>query len=132
MQFNNILAKQKSFFLSGATLDPLFRIDQLNRMLLLLDNHEHEFYFAIKNDFGKSSFDTYISELGFLKRELRYFIKNISQWCRGEIIKTEQHNYPRALWTSVSYWRMELPFFTYFESINICIGSREYGHSKTK
>ena len=66
MQFNNILAKQKSFFLSGATLDPLFRIDQLNRMLLLLDNHEHEFYFAIKNDFGKSSFDTYISELGFI------------------------------------------------------------------
>ena len=59
MTYNNILADQREFFLSGQTKALNFRIKQLKKFKKALKENEKYFYEAVYKDFGKSEFETY-------------------------------------------------------------------------
>ena len=63
MNFQEILSEQQKFYLSNKTKDISFRIEQLKKFKSVLKNNEKNLIEAIYSDFGKSEFETHITEL---------------------------------------------------------------------
>ena len=63
MNFQEILSEQQNFYLSNKTKDISFRIEQLKKFKSVLKNNEKNLIEAIYSDFGKSEFETHITEL---------------------------------------------------------------------
>ena len=71
--------KMTAFFASGATLPYEFRIAQLKKLKQALMHHQEALTEAVKQDFNKSYFETYMSEIMMVKDELDYFIKHLKK-----------------------------------------------------
>ena len=89
-----ILQKQQDFFNSNKTKDVSFRIEQLKLFKKVLKENEDSLYKAIYQDFGKSEFETYASELSLIYHELNSFIKNIKKWSKPTKVSTGFVNFP--------------------------------------
>ncbi len=76
---DKIVSAQRRFFASNATKDVKFRIAQLKKFKSLLKQNESALYDAIYRDFGKSEFETYVTELALIYHEINclvYEMKN--------------------------------------------------------
>lgn len=94
MEIKDLIGKHQNFFNSNKTKDPDFRIEQLKKLKHLLKENEDKLYKAIFEDFGKSRYETYISELSMIYHELNLFIKNIKKWSKRKKVPTNFANFP--------------------------------------
>lgn len=94
MTISELLQKQKDFFNSNATKNLDFRLKNLKKLKALLYEHEELLFDAIYKDFGKSSFDTYTTEIGVVHKELNIAIKKTKSWMRKKRVKTNLVNFP--------------------------------------
>ena len=94
MKITELHSKQQAFFNSNKTKDVSFRIEQLKKLRGLIKENEGELYKAIFEDFGKSEFETYASELSLIYHELNIFIKNIKSWSKPKRVSTGLANFP--------------------------------------
>lgn len=94
MEIRDILKQQQDFFNSNKTKDVSFRITQLKKFKSILKENESLLYKAIYEDFGKSEFETYVSELSLLYHEINNFIKNIKKWSKRKKVSTGLVNFP--------------------------------------
>ncbi len=90
----NILANQKEFYLSNQTKSVKFRIKQLKILKSALQENEKYFYEAIYEDFSKSSFETYATELSLIYSELNLAIKKLKKWTKPIKKSTNLANLP--------------------------------------
>ncbi|MFT5619487.1 MAG: aldehyde dehydrogenase (NAD+), partial [Arenicella sp.] len=75
-----LLTKQRAFFRTGETKNVDFRIKKLKLLKKAITAHEEEIYEALKQDFGKPVFETYVSEIGMVLEEIGLMIKNLPNW----------------------------------------------------
>jgi aldehyde dehydrogenase (NAD+) len=94
MEISHIIKGQKAFFDSDKTKDVNLRIEQLIRLKKVLKENEDLLYKAIYEDFGKSEFETYVSELLLVYSELDTFLKNIKKWSKRKKVFTGVMNFP--------------------------------------
>lgn len=94
MEFNRVYTKQQEFFNSNQTKDINFRKEQLHKLKRVLKANETALYEAIFKDFGKSEFETYLSELSVLYHEIKIFIKKIKKWNKPKRVSTGFTNFP--------------------------------------
>jgi len=94
MKIQEIYTKQQDFFNSNATKDVSFRIEQLKKFKKVLKENEDLLYKAIYEDFGKSEFETYVSELSLIYSEINNFVKNIKKWSKRKKVSTGFANFP--------------------------------------
>ena len=94
MNIKNIISEQQNFFDTNKTRVAAFRIAQLKKMRMLLKENEKALYEAIYEDFGKSEFETYVSELSLLYHEINTFIRHIGKWSRRKRVPTGLVNFP--------------------------------------
>jgi aldehyde dehydrogenase (NAD+) len=94
MEIREIYNKQKAFFNSNQTKSVSFRIEQLRKLKSLIKANEDLLYKAIYDDFGKSEFETYVTELSLLYHEINSFIKNIKSWSKRKRVSTGFANFP--------------------------------------
>ena len=94
MNSKEILQKQCQFFNSNETKNIDFRIKQLNKFKQLLKENEDLLYKAIYKDFGKSEFETYLTELSQIYHEINIFIKKIKKWSGKKRVSTNFGNMP--------------------------------------
>lgn len=87
-EIKHLLEKQRDFYSSGATREILFRIKQMQKLAQAIEYREEEILRALKLDLGKSPVEAYLSELGMVKAELSYIIKNLRQWAKPERVRT--------------------------------------------
>lgn len=92
MGLDEIWQRQRAFFHTGTTKSVAFRKAQLKTLAELITAHEAQMYEAVQRDLGKSEFETYATELSFIKNEIRYFIKNLSVLARPQEVKTNLVN----------------------------------------
>lgn len=83
-----IIENQRSFFKEGKTKEVDFRIDQLEKLKKAIIKYEDEIIYALKKDLNKSSFETYITEIGTVIQEINYTIKHIRKWARPKRVRT--------------------------------------------
>lgn len=81
---NEILTKQREYFLKGETLDIKFRKNMLARLYSAVKRHEAEINAALKADLGKSAYEGFMCEVGLALTEISYIRKPL-QICRCAI-----------------------------------------------
>jgi aldehyde dehydrogenase (NAD+) len=89
--FEIILAEQKKFFRTQVTKDLAFRKIQLHKLYSLIHDNESEILNALNQDFRKSNFEGYATEVGLVLNELSFHIKNLKKMAsprrsRGNIL----------------------------------------------
>lgn len=94
MDYNkNILKKQKDFFRSGKTKDIQFRIENLNNLKKSIEKNEQYIMEALKKDLGKSTFESYSTELGIVLSEISFISKHLKKWAKPKKVKTPITNF---------------------------------------
>ena len=92
---NEIIAQQqRSYFNTNVTKDLSFRKKQLEKLLLILRQNEDKLCQAIYEDFKKSEFDTYATELSLVYSEIEAAIKNLKKWSKKRRVRTNVINMP--------------------------------------
>jgi len=95
---NEILTKQREYFLKGETLDIKFRKNMLTRLYSAVKRQEAEINAALKADLGKSAYEGFMCEVGLALTEISYMIKHLKKFARKKRVRT-----PLAQFASYSY-----------------------------
>jgi aldehyde dehydrogenase (NAD+) len=91
---NAILKKQRCYFRSLYTRDLTFRKEHLRRLKAVLQENENALFEAIQTDFGKSTFDTYTTELAIIYKDIDFYIKNLDRLAQPKKVHTNLANQP--------------------------------------
>ncbi len=92
--YEMLLQAQQHYFRSHATKEGAFRRRQLQRLSALLRDHESALCAAVADDFGKSVFDTYATELGMLHAEIGWQLKHLRKNMRAQRLPCNMANFP--------------------------------------
>mgnify|MGYP003465984660 FL=1 len=88
MNYADILQQQKTFFNTHATKDLDFRKAQLQKLKKLVKSNEKLLYDAIYQDFGKSEFETFGTEISFVYKDIDYYLKNLKSFAKPKNVLT--------------------------------------------
>ena len=97
-EIKDIVAKQRKYFQTGATLPVSSRLAALQKLYHSISVHESEIHNALKKDLGKSGFESYMCETGMVLEEISYMLKHTPKFAREQRVRT-----PLAQFHSRSY-----------------------------
>ncbi len=98
MDIKEILEKQKKYYRSGITLAVPFRIAMLKRLYAEIAARTEEIEGALKEDLGKSSYESYMCEIGMVLSEIRHMIRHTKKYAASRRVHT-----PLSQFAAVSY-----------------------------
>ena len=84
-EISNIVATQRKFFRTGATLPVKWRIQQLKKLKAAVMAHETEFLEALATDLGRSRVEAYLCDVGPIITEINEMISGLRRWSRPEV-----------------------------------------------
>lgn len=90
---SSIIAAQREYYLTCATRDIDFRIDNLKKLKGAILKYENRLYDSLKKDLGKSPFEAYATEIGYTLEELSYHIANLKKWAKPTKVRTDFVNF---------------------------------------
>ncbi len=88
MDIESILKKQRAYFAAGETLSLDFRKQALIRLKEAICTNEGQIFSALHEDLHKTGFEGYMTEVGMVREDLGYAIKNIGKWMRPQRART--------------------------------------------
>ena len=83
-RLDEILAAQKDYFRTGATLDVAFRKQQLRTLQGALEAHEQDLLDALWTDLHKSEEEAFLTEMSLVRGEVRDALSHVARWARRE------------------------------------------------
>ena len=95
---NNIVQKQREYFLSNETKSIDFRLKQLKKLKQSVVNHIDDIYEALWNDLHKCKEEAFLTEISIVLNEINDHIKHLKRWAKPKKVKT-----PLYLMPSKSY-----------------------------
>ncbi len=81
-QYDKILQNQKNYFYTNVTKSLEWRKDHLMKLENMIRHYEKDILFALKEDLGKSEFEAYTTEIGFLLDSIKATRKKIAGWMK--------------------------------------------------
>ena len=97
-EIKNLVTKQRSYFQTGATLSVEARLKALRKLYAAIYGHQREIHGALREDLGKSNFESYMCETGMVLDEISCMLKHLRRWAKDETVPT-----PLAQFHSHSY-----------------------------
>ena len=97
-EINAIVAAQRKYFQTGATLPVSFRVDALRRLYDAVSGSEKEIHDALRKDLGKGGFESYMCETGLVLEEISYMLIHVRRFAGEKRVRT-----PLAQFHSRSY-----------------------------
>ncbi|MBQ4630076.1 MAG: aldehyde dehydrogenase [Clostridia bacterium] len=97
-QIKSIVSVQRKYFDSRETLPVKYRINALKILRQTMIENESEITEALKADLGKSSYESYMCEVGMVINELSHMIKHVKSYAKDKRVRT-----PLAQFASKSY-----------------------------
>ena len=97
-EINAIVAAQRKYFQTGATLPVSFRVDALRKLYDAVSCSEKEIHDALRKDLGKGGFESYMCETGLVLEEISYMLKHVRRFAGEKRVRT-----PLAQFHSRSY-----------------------------
>ncbi len=101
-QLAELVKSQQDFFAMHGLSKVERRISILKKLKQLIQDNEEEFIEALHKDLGKSPFEAYASEIGFIYEELNQAIAKVKSWARPKRVHS-----PLVSWPSRSYIQAE-------------------------
>ena len=94
-----LVARQRAYFATGATLPLAFRRRALDALRASILRHEADINAALERDLGKSASETYMCETGMTLFELRYVRHHLGCWARRHHVVTPLAQFPSDSFT---------------------------------
>ena len=89
-----IVATQREFFQTGATLPVKYRLKALDTLKRAIQKYEGELLEAMHTDLGKSASEAYMCEVGLTLSEISHVRSHLRRWARPEWHWTPLTNFP--------------------------------------
>lgn len=96
------LVRLRQTFASGLTQPLAWRLEQLAALQTMLRQHESELVTALSADLGKNSYDSWVTEIGYLHRDIRHTRKHLRSW-----LTAKRLSHPLLAWPGRSEIRPE-------------------------
>ena len=90
---DNIINSQVKFTKSNSN-SVNYRIQILNSLLKSIDKNEEKIYCALKKDLNKHEFESFLSEILLVKREIKLFTKKLKKWSKKRRVSGSIFNFP--------------------------------------
>jgi aldehyde dehydrogenase (NAD+) len=87
-QLQNIANKQREFFLTQASKEITYRIQQLNVLKKVIQDHEKQILEALKFDLHKPETEAYVSEIAPVLQEIECMLKHVKSWSKPQKVRT--------------------------------------------
>ena len=95
----DVMARQRAFFATGRTIDVGFRIEALRRLQDAIRANEAKIEEAIRQDLGKSAFESYMCEVGLTLSELAFQLRHVRRWAKPHRVPTDLANFHSTSFT---------------------------------
>lgn len=89
MSLKSVIEKQRQFAGTNKAKDTAFRAKQLLKLKTIIKQNEETLYQAIFADFRKSKFETYLTELAMVYKEIDEAISKVGKWSKPKKVKTD-------------------------------------------
>ncbi|WP_258523336.1 aldehyde dehydrogenase [Rossellomorea marisflavi] len=86
--YQDLLTKQRTYFLTGETKSVSFRINTLNTLKSLVQKHEQDILDAVKQDLNKSELEAKRAEVGLVIGEIDFMVENLEEWAATKEVPT--------------------------------------------
>lgn len=93
-EIGRILNAQRDFYAGGRTRDIAFRKEMLKSLKNTILKNEHQIMDAMKEDLGKSQFESYMTEIGTVLKEIDWHIRHLKRLSRTRHIPTPLVMFP--------------------------------------
>ena len=97
-QIDDILQLQRDFYANGATIPVSFREKQLKKLYQAVQKYRQQIEEALKKDLGKSSYESFMCEIGLVLSEISYMMRHVKKFSKRKSVYT-----PLAQIASPSY-----------------------------
>ncbi len=97
-QIDDILQLQRDFYDNGATIPVSFREKQLKKLYQAVQKYRPQIEEALKKDLGKSSYESFMCEIGLVLSEISYMMRHVKKFSKRKTVYT-----PLAQFASHSY-----------------------------
>ena len=104
MNIHDTVEAQRAFFRTGATLPVTFRVAALKKLRDAIRAREDDIAAALREDLGKSDYESYMCETGLALSELSHMIRHTPRYARQQRVHT-----PLAQFAARSY-RQPTPY----------------------
>lgn len=94
MKTECIIERQRKFYQTQKTRPYSFRIKALNRLKGSVKKFEKQLLEALYLDLHKSSFESYMTEIGMLYQEIEYLKKHLKGWMKPETVSAPLAQFP--------------------------------------
>ncbi|OYV03842.1 MAG: aldehyde dehydrogenase, partial [Verrucomicrobiales bacterium VVV1] len=94
MNHEALIARQRSYFTTGATRSLEFRRGALERLGAAIEARESEILTALHADLGKPALDAWTSEIGLVLGEIRHALKQLKKWMKPRRAKVPMLAWP--------------------------------------
>ena len=94
---HEIVEKQRAYFRTGQTLDPDFRLKQLQKLKEAVIRHCNELEHALKADLGRAPLEAYFCDIGSLLLELNETARGLRRWAKPETVFSGLHCFPSVI-----------------------------------
>ena len=84
----DILKKQRAYFLTDETKNYAFRVKQLKNLKDAIQAYEDQLIKALYDDLHKSSIEAYTTEIGFVYKSIKIALKKLKKWMKIKKVKT--------------------------------------------
>ena len=95
-EIDDIVAAQEQFFNSGRTRDLDFRLENLSRLKKGIIQNETAIFEALKEDLAKSTYESFLTEVGVILDEIRLVSRRLKSWARPRKVKTPFYLWPAS------------------------------------
>ncbi|MBN2040263.1 MAG: aldehyde dehydrogenase [Spirochaetes bacterium] len=92
-RISELVKLQRDFFMTHETKNVKFRIESLKKLKNAVLKYENRINDSLKKDLGKSVFESYATEIGFLLEEISYHIRHLKKWAKPTGIRTDIVNF---------------------------------------
>ena len=93
-QISALLERQREYYKSGATIPANFRVAQLKKLYAAVKKYQNEINDALTADLGKSAYEGFMCESGFVLTEISYMIKNTKRLAKKKRVRTPLAQFP--------------------------------------
>lgn len=94
MSIIDLAQQMRTLILNNGTLPISLRKERILKLKKSIQEKESLINQALKDDLGKSTFETYATEIGFILDEIGHTLKNIDEWTKPKKVKTPLTLFP--------------------------------------
>jgi len=98
MSHGPLIARQREFFLSGATASGDFRRQRLEDLRDAITASEKPLLAALHADLRKSPHEAYASEVGYVLGDIRHTLRHLHRWMRPQRRRAPWLAWPASAW----------------------------------